>query len=82
MVRAFDFKIDANGTRIVVARLPLTPDCPDGDAIDDAIEALKDDLDATAAKMKAALRPGSPKGPPEQVTKPQATVIPLPPRPI
>jgi len=56
MAGAFDFKIDSNGARIVVVRLPLTPDCTDGDAIDAAIEALKYDLDAVAAKMKAAVR--------------------------
>jgi hypothetical protein len=73
MTGAFDFKIDSNGARVVVARLPLTPDCPDGDAIDEAIEALKDDLDTIAAKMKTELR--------RQATQPKATVIPLPPRP-
>jgi hypothetical protein len=52
MAGAFDFKIDSNGARIVVARLPLTPDCIDGDAIDATIEALKHDLDAVAVKMK------------------------------
>jgi hypothetical protein len=74
MARAFDFKIDTNGARVVVARLPLTTDCPDGDAIDAAIEVLKDDLDIVAAKMKAAVR--------RQATQPKATVIPLPPRPV
>jgi hypothetical protein len=29
MVRAFDFKIDENGARIVVAKLPMMPDCTD-----------------------------------------------------
>jgi hypothetical protein len=51
----------------------LTPDCPDADAIDAAIEALKDDLDTVAAKMKAAVR--------RQATHPEATIIPLPPKP-
>jgi|GEM_PF-3239098 hypothetical protein len=59
-------QIDSNGARVVVARLPLTPDCPDGDAIDAAIEVLKDDLDSVAVKMKAALR--------RQTTQPKATV--------
>jgi hypothetical protein len=56
MARAFDFKIDSNGARVVVARLPLTQSCRDGDAIDATIEALKADLDAVAAMMKAAVR--------------------------
>jgi hypothetical protein len=74
MAGAFDFKIDSNGARIVVARLPLTPDCTDDDAIDAVIEALKHDLDAVAPKMKAAVR--------RQARRPQAAIIPLPPRPI
>ena len=41
MVRAFDFKIDENGARVVVAKLPMTPDCTDCIAIDAAIEAPK-----------------------------------------
>jgi len=73
MAEAFDFKIDSNGARVVVARLPLTPECLDSDAIDEAIEALKDDLDIIAAKMKAAVR--------RRATQPEATVIPLPPKP-
>ena len=74
MVGTFDFKIDVNGARVVVARLPLAPDCADGGAIDAAIEALKDDLDAVAAEMKAAVR--------RQALHHKATVIPLPPRPV
>lgn len=74
MTRAFDFEIDTDGAWIVVARLPLTLDCPDGDAIDAAIKALKDDLDTVAAKMKDAVR--------RQATQPKATVIPFQPRPI
>jgi hypothetical protein len=56
MAGTFDFKIDVNGARVVVARLPLTPDCADGSAIVAAIDALKDDLDAVANEMKAAVR--------------------------
>jgi hypothetical protein len=56
MVRAFDFKIDENGARVVVAKLPMTPDCTDCIAIDAAIEALQNDLDAVGASMKSAIR--------------------------
>jgi hypothetical protein len=75
MVGTFDFKIDVNGAQVVVA-LPLAPDCADGVAIDAAmaIEALKDDLDAVAAEMKAAVR--------RQAPHHKAKVIPLPPRPV
>jgi hypothetical protein len=36
------------------------PGCADDGAIDAAIEALKDDLDAVAAEMKAAIRRQAP----------------------
>jgi hypothetical protein len=54
MVGTFDFKIDVNGAQIVVA-LPLARIAPMASRSRAmAIEALKDDLDAVAAEMKAA----------------------------
>jgi hypothetical protein len=57
MANAFDFEIDIHGARVVAARLPLMPACLDDGTIDANIRALKDDLDAVAVKMKAAVRP-------------------------
>jgi hypothetical protein len=75
MTRAFHFEVNTGSARIVVARLPLTPECPDGEAVDAAVEALKRDLDVVAVKMKAALRR-------HQAAGPEAEIIPLPPRPV
>jgi hypothetical protein len=73
--RAFGFEINTSSAWIVVARLPLTPDCSNGEAVDAAVEALKRDLDVVAVKMKAALRRQAAAGP-------EAKIIPLPPRPV
>lgn len=56
MADVFDFEIDIHGARIVVAKLPLMPGCLDDGTIDANIRALKDNLDAVAAKMKVAVR--------------------------
>ena len=75
MTRAFHFEVNTSSARIVVARLPLTPECPDGEAVDAAVEALKHDLDVVAVKMKAALRRQAAAGP-------EAEIVPLSPRPV
>jgi hypothetical protein len=55
-VRVFDFAINISGARVVVAREPLCPGCTCDGEIDANIKLLKDDLDAVAERMKAAVR--------------------------
>ena len=55
-VKVFDFDIDINGARVVVAREPISPGCLSDGEVDDEIKLLKDNLDAVAARMKVAIR--------------------------
>ena len=52
----FDYKIDIHGARVVVAKEPLCSGCLSDSEIDTNIQLLKDDLDAVATRMKAAVR--------------------------
>ncbi len=52
----FDFECDIHGACVVVVREPLTQRCSSDGEIDHCIKALKDNLDAVAAKMKKAIR--------------------------
>ena len=52
----FDYEIDINGARVVVARKPLHPACLSDGEIDFHINALKAELDRVARKMKRAVR--------------------------
>lgn len=54
-VHAFSFEIDILGVR-PIARNPLFPGCRSDGEIDTNIQLLKDDLDAVAKQMKAAIR--------------------------
>ena len=53
---AFDFKISIHGASVVVAKAPLTSAAMSDGEVDWQIAALKNDLDAIAVKMKAAIR--------------------------
>lgn len=55
-VRVFDFAIDANGARVTTARDPLTGGCLSDGKVGAAVRLLKEDLDAVAKRMKAAIR--------------------------
>jgi hypothetical protein len=66
MANAFDFDIDIHGARVVPAKTPLMPACLSEGEIDWNIKALKDDLDAVAVKMKAAVRLRALLAPPRQ----------------
>lgn len=43
---------DTHGARVVARSLQLTGQCSSNDEVDDAVQALKDDLDACAREMK------------------------------
>jgi len=51
----FDFDIDTHGARVVVRLHPLCSACHTDREVDANIKRLKDDLDAVAGRMKAAL---------------------------
>jgi hypothetical protein len=56
-VRVFDFEVDqVRGARVVVRQEPLCQCCLSDGEIDANIKLLKDDLDAVAKRMKAAIR--------------------------
>jgi hypothetical protein len=55
-VGAFGFEIDIHGARLVSKREPLCAGCRSDGEIDNNIRLLKNDLDAVAAQMKAAIR--------------------------
>ena len=55
-VRVFDFDINAHGASVVVYRELLSSRCLDDGEVDGQIRLLKEDLDAVAAQMKAAIR--------------------------
>jgi hypothetical protein len=52
----FDFDVSSHGVRFTSASLGLSPGCQSEKEIDGQLELLKADLDAVAARMKAALR--------------------------
>lgn len=52
----FDFDIDIHGARVVVRFHPLCSACLTDGEVDANIQLLKDDLDAVAGRMKAAIR--------------------------
>jgi hypothetical protein len=52
----FDFDIGIHGARVVVTREPLMAASLSDGEIDANIKRLKDELDAVAVKMKAAVR--------------------------
>jgi hypothetical protein len=54
--RVFDFEIDISGAIVVVAREPLMSRSLSDGEIDAHIKRLKDELDAVAVEMKAAVR--------------------------
>ena len=53
---AFDFDIDIGGARVVWAKEPLHARCLSDGEVDANIQLLKEDLDAVAERMKAAIR--------------------------
>lgn len=53
---AFDFEIDIHGARIVTTKEPLTTASLYEPEIDNQVERLKNELDAVAKRMKAAIR--------------------------
>ena len=55
-VNVFDFKIDGHGARVIVRREHICPACLSDREVDANITLLKDDLDAVAKRMKAAIR--------------------------
>jgi hypothetical protein len=55
-VEVFDFDIDTHGARVVVRLHPLCSGCHTDREVDANIKRLKDDLDAVAERMKAALQ--------------------------
>jgi hypothetical protein len=56
-VKVFDFEINGlSGATVIAVREPLTPGCISDGEIDSNIQLLKADLDAVAARMKAAVR--------------------------
>jgi hypothetical protein len=55
-VEVFDFDIDTHGARVVVRLHPLCSGCHTDREVDANIKRLKDDLDAVAGRMKAALQ--------------------------
>jgi hypothetical protein len=52
----FDFDIDTHGARVVVRLHPLCSGCHTDREVDANIKLLKEDLDAVAVRMKAALK--------------------------
>jgi hypothetical protein len=61
-VRAFDYDIDFQGAHVTVRRVPLCAGCVSDDEIDTNIRLLKEDLDAVAKRMKAAIHEGAVRG--------------------
>ena len=55
-VRVFDFDSDIHGARVVLRREPICAGCLTDGEIDTNIKLLKDDLDAVAVRMKAAVQ--------------------------
>jgi hypothetical protein len=55
-VKVFDFDIDIHGARVIVRREPLCAGYRSDGEVDTNIRLLKDDLDAVAQRMKAAIR--------------------------
>jgi len=55
-VEVFDFDIDSDGARVVVRLHPLCSGCHTDREVDANIKLLKEDLDAVAELMKAALQ--------------------------
>jgi hypothetical protein len=55
-IRAFDFEIDFHGACVVPATSQLCHRCLSDTEVDANIQALKDDLDAVAKRMKRAIR--------------------------
>ena len=55
-VEVFDFDIDTDGARVVVRLHPICPGCRTDREVDANIKLLKEDLDAVAGRMKAALQ--------------------------
>ena len=55
-MEVFDFDIDSDGARVVVRLHPLCSGCHTDREVDANIKLLKDDLDAVAERMKAALK--------------------------
>lgn len=55
-MQVFDFEGDANGVRVIAKRATLHGGCMSDREIDVNIKLLKDDLDAVAKRMKAALK--------------------------
>ena len=60
-VEVFDFDIDSHGARVIVRHHPLCSGCRTGREVDANIKLLKQDLDAVAGRMKAALQAHSSK---------------------
>lgn len=54
-LNAFDFEIDMNGARVVVAKQPLAAGALSDGELEWQIEALKNDLDDLLPKMKRAV---------------------------
>jgi hypothetical protein len=57
-VGAFDFEIGSRGTLIVPSGSQMVPHWLSDDEVDAGIQALKDDLNAVAVRIKAALTAG------------------------
>jgi hypothetical protein len=55
-IKAFDFKIDINGAQVIAAKSFIGNACSSDQSIDDMIACLKNDLDAVAIRMKAAIK--------------------------
>jgi hypothetical protein len=55
-IKVFDFDIDIHSARVVVREGLLCAGCRSDGEIDANIRLLKDDLDAVAQRMKAAIR--------------------------
>lgn len=64
-LRVFDFDLDISGIRVVVRGEPISSACLSDEEIDAQIRLLREDLDAVAARMKAAVH--------EQVELPRFT---------
>jgi hypothetical protein len=61
--RVFEFDIDIHGVRVTTRKEPICPGCSSSDEVDAQVKLLKDDLDAVAARMKAAIKMQSAKPP-------------------
>lgn len=55
-INVFDFNINIHGATVVVRQKPLCSGCLSDGEVDAQISLLKDDLDAVAQRMKAAIR--------------------------